>query len=189
MQGLPAVGHAHPASTVQVLEQPSPEELLPSSQPSVGVRIPLPQISCTQAEGLSPEQNQVASTLQSAEQPSPPVVLPSSHCSELEFTVPSPQTGNLTQLFACGHLQPVSTVHVGLQPSPAARFPSSQPSPFSHTPLPHFVVAMTKLLQSAAQLFLSGGSHTSLPSTLPSPQLMVLLHTLGSPVQLVSGSI
>src|SRR5512147_2919995 len=97
-----------------------------------------------QWDGDRPEQNQLVSTKQSDEQPSPPVLLPSSHCSALELTAASPQTGSLRHKFAWGHFQPASTAHAGLQPSPAALLWSSQSSPLSQIPLPQTAPGMTK---------------------------------------------
>ena len=74
-EGGAATGHAQPSSTVHVLEQPSPAPVLWSSQPSVGVRMPLPQISWMQTDGERPEQNQPGSTVQVDEQPSLPTRL------------------------------------------------------------------------------------------------------------------
>src|SRR3569623_1323162 len=80
-----------PGSMRQVLEQPSPLSVLPSSQDSVPVRMPSPQSGVHRLPGT--RQIQPFSTIwQSAEQPSPPLVLPSSQLS-LSVRLPSPQRG------------------------------------------------------------------------------------------------
>src|SRR4051812_5228696 len=85
---------------VQLLSQPSPLTLLPSSHSSPASSMPLPQ-------------SMPGSFWQVDEQPSPSAVLPSSHCSPASL-VPSPHLG-------CGF----SLVQVEEQPSPSAVLPSS----------------------------------------------------------------
>src|SRR5260221_2534731 len=73
-------------------------------------------------------------------QPSPPTKLRSSHSSpSATESLPSPQKA--TSVHFCpgvSQVQPGSSVHVDVQPSPFAVLPSSQYSPKPRRPSPHF---------------------------------------------------
>src|SRR5258707_8526193 len=131
---------ANPGSILQLLEQPSPLTVLPSSHSwpfclSMGSSNPSPQ-AVAQAP---PAAGQTGSSRQNGEQPSPVFEFLSSHCS-LPSRLPSPhivpvQVVGPMQPLACtvvAHFQPsapvaglLSSAQVGVQPSPAALLPSS----------------------------------------------------------------
>ena len=73
--------HVNPDSTAQLVLQPSPPTVFPSSQASPAATRPSPQI-VWQTEGVPMHVNP-DSTAQLALQPSPPTVLPSSQASLL----------------------------------------------------------------------------------------------------------
>jgi len=87
VQAWPAVGQVAPGSSWQVLEQPSPLVVLPSSQVSLPTMIvPSPHFGEHRFPGT--RHSKPLSTLQVLEQPSPLVVLPSSQVS-LPSSTPS----------------------------------------------------------------------------------------------------
>src|SRR5690348_15455735 len=115
--------HWYPCSTLQVLEQPSPETVLPPSHSwpaatSTGRSSPSPQ-AVLQAP---PALGQTGSFRQKGEHPSAVSLLPSSHCSD-PSSVPLPQVVRVQGWPAVGHCQPSRSVmagssrrQVGLQP-------------------------------------------------------------------------
>src|SRR5215471_11836401 len=125
---LPSGGcvHVNPGSIVQVAEHPSPETVLPSSHASP-TTMPSPHFDTHDA----PEQS--GSLRQSSEQPSNGKVLPSSQLS-VPSILPSPHTVGVQTLGAPLHFQPISTLQVPEQPSPAVVFPSSHSSGRTTTP-------------------------------------------------------
>src|ERR1019366_1689612 len=82
--------------------------------------------------------------------------------------------------FVAGQVQPVSMVHVGLQPSPAMLFPSSHCSCGNLSPSPHTAVQVppwhlgstvhVALQPSFGVVFPS--SHCSVPAMIPSPHFL-----------------
>ena len=122
-------------STWQVLEQPSPLVVLPSSHVSLPSMTPSPQIGMHGFPGTG--QRQPASTVeQLAAQPSPDPVLLSSQAS-VGASRPSPQMAVRRQaLPTFGQLQPFSIWQSGVQPSPPSLLWSSHFSPRSSTPFP-----------------------------------------------------
>src|SRR5690625_7629310 len=89
-QGLPGVGHDQPSSMAQVLEQPSPSSVLPSSQVSPGLTMPSPQTISKHGLPAS-TQSQPSSIWQVSEHPSPlrseeRRVGKESSCAEREWT-------------------------------------------------------------------------------------------------------
>src|SRR5579871_3221914 len=141
---------------MQVLEQPSPETVLPSSHSSPASTLPFPQtveqavvVPAPPAEHVPELERQVGSLVQVFEHPVPsplkrpfgPVQplgsfvgsVPQSHDSPAP-TTPSPQTARV-HLPACGadgvpgQVAPGSRWQVEEQPSPLLVFPSSHCSP------------------------------------------------------------
>src|SRR3954470_3892868 len=142
--------HVKPVSTVQVAEQPSPEEVLPSSQPSLASTLPLPQLT-SHAWVVAPVR-QAGSFVQAFVQPVPSpnirpfgplqpagnVVLlePQSQASVPSLT-PLPQKDLVQTLGVPVHEEPASIAQIGEQPSPEVVLPSSHCSDAVITPLPH----------------------------------------------------
>src|SRR6185437_15238369 len=127
--------HVQPVffSRWQVLSQPSPEVVLPSSHSSVPNFRPSPQT----AVQVPPWQ--WGSLVQVGEQPSYGMKFPSSHCSKPSGT-PSPHTvlwqTDLAGVPVATQAQPCSSLQSALQPSFGVLFPSSHWSLPSTTPLP-----------------------------------------------------
>ena len=160
--GVPA--QEDPGSTRQVVEQPSPPTLLPSSHISVPMIIPSPQAGTHLRPGTR-HSYPVSTLLQSAEQPSPPAVLPSSQAS-LAASLPSPHTEVIVQtLGEPVQVQPSGIWQIALQPSPPVLLPSSHPSPVSSVPSPHLAVMM--MIPSTG----GGGPSVPVPAPLPPPPL------------------
>jgi hypothetical protein len=91
--GCPTVEQSAPGSFWQVLEQPSPLTVLPSSQVSLPVRILSPHNGVQRLPGTR-HSHPASMVLQSAEQPSPLTVLPSSQVSSAD-RVALPQVGGM----------------------------------------------------------------------------------------------
>jgi hypothetical protein len=82
---FPGTRHSKPLSTLQVLEQPSPLVVLPSSQVSLPSSTPSPHLTTGQVQAFpGVEQMQPVSSWQVLEQPSLLTVLPSSQDSPSE---------------------------------------------------------------------------------------------------------
>ena len=128
-----------PGSIWQLLEQPSPLTVLPSSQASLPLRTLSPQIGTQGLPGTG--QRQPASTAeQLAAQPSPDPVLLSSQAS-VGASRPSPQMAvSKHALPMFGQTQLFSIWQSGVQPSPAVMLWSSHCSPGSSMPFPQVVV-------------------------------------------------
>ena len=180
----PAVGQSAPGSIWQVLEQPSPLALLPSSHCSPLRILPSPHLAM-QALPTTRHWYPVSTVLQSAEQPSPLAVLPSSHCS-LPSRTPLPHvTAEHLQRCPGVHWQPASILlQSDEQPSPSFWLPSSHTSPFEiwTTPSPHRGaglqgepgIGQTKP-PSSWQVLLQPSLLSLLPSSQSSPASMRLL--------------
>src|SRR5438552_16646647 len=134
----PSPQTAAPDSSRQVLEQPSPSTLLPSSQVSPPLIRWSPQIGTHRLPGTR-QCHPGSTVVQSAAHPSPDAALPSSQAST-PLRTPSPQTASRTsqKAFAvekgrgfCSSLQSAE------QPSSDARFPSSHSSAPRSKPSPH----------------------------------------------------
>ncbi len=159
------------------MQVPTLQPLLPShSSPSSGSVM------------LSPQRCSVQSVRQTA---SGLLLLlpPRSHCS-LPSSWPSPQIGEQTLGVAVLQVQPLSTVHVALQPSAPVVSPSSHVSPPLRKPSPQigahtFGVAVLQLQpvsvahrpSQPSPPLVSPSSHCSGAMRRPSPQIGV--HTLG----------
>jgi hypothetical protein len=122
IDGLKEVFHTNSSSTVQVLLQPSPLIVFPSSQASVPSFKPFPHF--WQTVGDAPSQVYPLSSVQVPLHPSPSAVFPSSQISLPSFT-PFPHFWQ-TVGDAPSQVYPLSSVQVPLHPSPSAKFPSSQ---------------------------------------------------------------
>ena len=125
---------------MQVLEQPSPLVVLPSSHCSVPTICPSPHFGTQGLPGMRHCQPG-SMVLQSPEQPSPLTVLPSSQASWLD-NFPSPQTARETQGWpGVGQLHSFgfSSWHVFEQPSPPTLLPSSHCSLVSMIPSPQLL--------------------------------------------------
>src|SRR5215471_12083064 len=120
--------HMYPGSMVQVAEHPSPSTLLPSSHASP-TTMPSPHFDAHEAPPQS------GSLRQSPEQPSNGSPLPSSQLS-VPSILPSPQVVGVQVLGLPLHFQPISTLQLAEQPSPAIVFLSSQSSGSTTTPSP-----------------------------------------------------
>lgn len=126
----------------QLAAQPSVPAVFPSSQTSDPRMPPSPQTG--PHDDVSPKEGVVqpkyCSIMQVLEQPSPLLRLKSSHCS-VPNLLPSPQGFVHTERAPISpeQVQSISTVHVGLQPSFAAVFPSSHASEPYFKPSPHAV--------------------------------------------------
>lgn len=187
--GTQAVGesplHVQFGSVAQVASHPSPAVVPPSSHVSGLLINPSPQIIVhVKAPGLVPVHVYPAAAPTHPTAHPTPSFDPSSHVSGV-FVVPEPQTG--TQVVGSAPLQenPVSTVQVALQPSPATAPPSSQTSGLIILPSPHSVVhteadvglpgVQLQPGRAAAQVeshptaLFDPSSQDSVPVTLPSP--------------------
>ena len=126
-------------SILQILLQPSPSILFPSSHCSELVTIPSCHID-DHSLGLLLEHLYPDSVFQVESHPSLLSVFPSSHNSS-ESIIPSPHVEVDVAVQTFGELesqvQPDSTTHKLLQPSELFVFPSSHPSAPSLTPFPH----------------------------------------------------
>src|SRR5262245_53312725 len=103
--------HSKPSSTMQLLEQPSPLRVLPSSQASSRT-MPSPQ----RDEQATVGPVHVGSRRHSGEQPSKPMWFPSSQLSAPSM-LPSPQFVREQMLGDPMHLKPGSNWQRELQPS------------------------------------------------------------------------
>jgi hypothetical protein len=144
VEGIIKFEQAHPVSTVQVAEHPSPAAIPLSSQVSGAIMIPSPQTMVhTEAEAELPgvQVYPTADPIHPRLQPIP-LFEPSSHVSVGDITNPSPQIG--IQAVGLGavvvQVQPGSKVQVAEHPSPATVPPSSQTSGASTSPFPQIPV-------------------------------------------------
>jgi hypothetical protein len=190
----------NPVSSWQVAEQPSPAVVLPSSQASLaagtGLRRPSPQTLVVQlvlqvavgrvaashcsSVGAGPlvrtkPSPQIASWQVGPTQPSLFRVLPSSHTSPVLITpLPHAAPEHTLKPFA-GPVQvnPVSSWHVGEQPSPAVMLPSSQASFAAgfvlRLPSPQTFVEQSTLQVAVGSDPAGAGSHASPGFSVPLP--------------------
>jgi hypothetical protein len=169
--------HFHPCSTMHVVEHPSP---------SWGAQTP-----AAAADEPPEREDGRQSALVLHARPEPLQWYPLSHCS-FPFIFPSPQMG-VHMLASPVHVNPASTRHVAVQPSPETVFLSSQASDLRMSPSPQIALQMlgapvqvkpASIAQEALQpspdtVFLSSHCSRSL-ATFPSPHTgtgqVVILH-------------